>query len=143
MSELAAPGGIDKAGSPRAIARAIQSPADRPVGGIATWMRARVSLLGSSRRQRQALAVAQSAAALEHQLRALDDVALQARRRTIAASLRRHGLSTERAIEALALVREMCHRKLGMLPYLQQFSGGYALLRNAAIEMDTGEGKTL
>jgi preprotein translocase subunit SecA len=118
-------------------------PRHRPVDDVGTWLRARLSLLGAARRRRRVLAVGRAVAALEDEFRALDQAALDARRRTIAAALRRRGLASERVVEALALVRETCRRQIGLLPYMQQVVAGYALLGNAAVEMDTGEGKTL
>lgn len=115
----------------------------RRVDGFATWLRARFSLATAARRRRRAMGAARAAVALTDEFRRLDDAALDARRRAIVTSLRRHGLSTAVTVQALALVRETCHRRLGMFPYPEQLAGGYALLHNAAIEMDTGEGKTL
>src|SRR6185436_18725318 len=45
--------------------------------------------------------------------------------------------------EAYALVREAAQRALGMRHYDVQILGGVALHHRAAVEMQTGEGKTL
>ncbi len=116
---------------------------DIPVDGL--WTRARSQLLhlGAPLRSRQALAAARAAIDLEAQFRDVDDAFLKARGQALSASLRLKGYQRVDVVEALALVREVCRRKIGLFPYQEQIAGGYALLRNAAIEMDTGEGKTL
>ena len=46
-------------------------------------------------------------------------------------------------VEAFALVREACHRKLGKRHYDVQLLGGMALHDGVIAEMGTGEGKSL
>ena len=141
MFELMASGG--SRGSRTASKAAGEPGSERPVDGLAAWWRSRTSMLNAGSRRRKALAIARKVVVLEEAFLALDDAALEARRRAVVAQLRRRGLSDTVSIEGLAVVRETCRRQIGMCPYLQQLAAGYALLDNAAIEMDTGEGKTL
>lgn len=52
-------------------------------------------------------------------------------------------LDPEGAGRALAIGRELLDRTLGLRPFDEQLRGAAALLTGVAIEMDTGEGKTL
>lgn len=121
----------------------IQNSSEVPVDGIWPWCVARASLAASPLRRRDALATARAAAKLEARFQAADDDELRERRIELASIFRSVGLERSAVVEALALVREACRRHIGLFPYEEQMAGGVALLRNAAIEMDTGEGKTL
>ncbi|MGE0484728.1 MAG: prepilin peptidase [Gammaproteobacteria bacterium] len=57
--------------------------------------------------------------------------------------LRRHGLDDASAAEALALVGACAAHTLGTPPYPVQTLAAWLLLHGRAVEMDTGEGKTL
>jgi preprotein translocase subunit SecA len=140
MSELA----IDRQSKLRApFLRPAGRPTDIPVDGLWTWVRARLSRAGAQLRRRQAMTAARTAIRLAERFQSADEDFLSARRQSIANSLRFKGYQRASIIEGLALAREMCRRRIGFVPYLEQVAGGYALVRNAAIEMDTGEGKTL
>jgi preprotein translocase subunit SecA len=117
--------------------------ADIAVDGLWTWVRSRVSRGGAQLRRSQAMTAARAAISLAERFQAADDDVLNRDRQAIANDLRFKGYRRASIIEGLALAREMCRRKIGFVPYLEQVAGGYALVRNAAIEMDTGEGKTL
>jgi preprotein translocase subunit SecA len=121
----------------------IKNFADTPVDGVWLWCAARASLATSPLRERHAIEMARAAAKLETQFQAASDDDLRARGIALKSVFRRIGLERSAIVEALALVRETCRRHIGLFPYEEQMAGGVALLRNAAIEMDTGEGKTL
>jgi preprotein translocase subunit SecA len=87
--------------------------------------------------------MAENAVKLEPSITAATDDALAARARELGAKLRRHGLRDEAVAEAMGLVREMCRRRTGLTPFHEQLVAGYLLLWGTAVEMDTGEGKTL
>jgi len=62
---------------------------------------------------------------------------------TLRISLREEKFKEATVAFCFALVRETVRRKLGLRQHDSQIRGGYALLHNRVIEMDTGEGKTL
>lgn len=76
-------------------------------------------------------------------MRALPDVELLALVRAQAPVLLRHGLRGRALRIAAAGVREMTHRRLGLLHHPVQVTGGMALMRGQIVEMATGEGKTI
>lgn len=82
-------------------------------------------------------------AAMEAELSALSDSALQARGRDLRDVVRRSGLRSPLVADTFAVVREVSRRTLGMRHYDEQILGGLVLLEGAVAEMDTGEGKTL
>jgi preprotein translocase subunit SecA len=61
----------------------------------------------------------------------------------VRAALAVDGLADAPVAECFALIREVCSRQLGLRHYPVQLMGGYAMLRGALAEMQTGEGKTL
>ncbi len=81
--------------------------------------------------------------ALEAELEVLDEKGLSERVAAVRIRLRREGMTLSAVSEAFALVRESARRTLGLRHYDVQLAGGYAMLRGAVAEMDTGEGKTL
>jgi preprotein translocase subunit SecA len=81
--------------------------------------------------------------ALENELEVLDEESVSKRVASVRVALRREGLTLPAVAESFALVRETARRALGLRHYDVQLAGGYALLRGAVAEMDTGEGKTL
>ena len=76
-------------------------------------------------------------------LRDLADEALDDRCRSIGTRLLRAGLTPPLVDEALALVREVTGRCLGMRHHVVQLMGGLAMLDGCLAEMATGEGKTI
>ena len=76
-------------------------------------------------------------------LRALDDAALSALVRAQAPALLRDGFRGRAFLTAAAGIREMTHRRLGLLHHPVQVTGGLALARGRIVEMSTGEGKTI
>jgi preprotein translocase subunit SecA len=81
--------------------------------------------------------------ALENEIEVLDEKSVSERVAAVRVTLRREGLTLPAVAESFALVRETARRVLGLRHYDVQLAGGYALLRGAVAEMDTGEGKTL
>jgi preprotein translocase subunit SecA len=114
-------------------------PIDHPL----TLWRPMASLLGRSWRAKHAARLAQAAAALDGTFRPLGEDAFRNRRVDLVKLLRRRRLDDDVVMHALALVREACRRELSVQPYVEQMTGGAALLFGHAVEMATGEGKTI
>lgn len=57
--------------------------------------------------------------------------------------LSRHGLTSPLKVEALAVVKEVCARAMGVRPYDTQMIAASIILDGKLAEMATGEGKTL
>jgi preprotein translocase subunit SecA len=58
--------------------------------------------------------------------------------------LRKHGLDhLPQVVECLALACHMAHKTLGLAPFDTQLAAALHLVRRRAVELDTGEGKTL
>ncbi len=81
--------------------------------------------------------------ALEGATAEADDEELRRRISNLRAAIALGGLCAGNAVEAFALVREVCFRRLGKRHYPVQLIGGYTLLSGGLAEMMTGEGKTL
>ncbi len=81
--------------------------------------------------------------ALADDLTLLDENALRRRVAALHAALVGEGLADAPVAEGFVLVRGVCSRLLGLRHYPVQLMGGYAMLRGALAEMQTGEGKTL
>ena len=81
--------------------------------------------------------------ALEAQMAALDDAALQAKTAEFRSRLERGEDLDDLMIEAFAVVREASRRVIGQRHYDVQVMGGAALHAGWVAEMGTGEGKTL
>lgn len=86
---------------------------------------------------------ARTALALGPTFAELDDAALDAQTEALRCALARRATRAGAQTAALALVREIARRELGMAHHLEQLMGGAAMLEGALIEMRTGEGKTL
>ncbi len=71
------------------------------------------------------------------------DAALARQLRPLRRALRRHGLTESLTIRALALVRIVAHRELGIEPHPEQLFAAWAMLQGSIVEMATGEGKTV
>ncbi len=74
---------------------------------------------------------------------ALSDAALDKRVAQLRGQLRVHGLTEALSIQAMASIREMSHRTLGLRHYDSQVMAGWVMLQGRLAEMETGEGKTL
>ena len=81
--------------------------------------------------------------ALEPELEALDDAALQACTEAFRARLTNGETVDDLLIEAFATVREAAKRTLGQRHFDVQLRGGMVLHQGKIAEMKTGEGKTL
>ena len=106
-----------------------------------TWVaaaRARLTPSGARLRRQAAAAEAQAAA-----LALLDDLALCAAMRRSARLAMAEGAPTAALAAALACVREVAWRSLGLRPYPCQLMAASALLSGLLAEMATGEGKSL
>jgi preprotein translocase subunit SecA len=113
--------------------------ADRFVGGLlGRWARR-----GSALRILPARRFAARVLALEAPTAAADETALKARIAALRGAMARNGINDANAVEAFALVREVCFRLLGKRHYPVQLMGGYTMLNGGLAEMMTGEGKTL
>lgn len=112
------------------------------------WDRPLDLLLGGMMAQRwhaggNLAAHADAIAALDDELRALDDVGLDARCLALRPRLLRAGLEAGAVTEAFALIREVTGRALGMRHHRVQLIGGLVMLGGGLAEMATGEGKTI
>lgn len=112
---------------------------DRLIGGLL----GRWAQRGSPLRVRSLRQFAGRVDALAGGLAGLDAGALQRRVAAVRNGLVSHGLAEAQVVECFSLVREVCSRLLGLRHYPVQLMGGYAMLRGALAEMQTGEGKTL
>jgi len=81
--------------------------------------------------------------ALESEVSALSDEALQARTAEFRQQLANGAKLDDLLVPAFATVREAAKRVLGQRPYDVQLIGGMVLHEGAIAEMKTGEGKTL
>lgn len=81
--------------------------------------------------------------ALEKEVSALSDEALQARTQEFREQLANGAKLDDLLVPAFATVREAAKRVLGQRPYDVQLIGGMVLHEGAIAEMKTGEGKTL
>jgi len=81
--------------------------------------------------------------ALEKEVSALSDEALQARTTAFREQLAKGAKLDDLLVPAFATVREAAKRVLGQRPYDVQLIGGMVLHEGAIAEMKTGEGKTL
>ncbi len=81
--------------------------------------------------------------ALEKEVSALSDEALQARTVAFREQLANGAKLDDLLVPAFATVREAAKRVLGQRPYDVQLIGGMVLHEGAIAEMKTGEGKTL
>lgn len=81
--------------------------------------------------------------ALEKEISALSDEALQARTEEFRQQLANGAKLDDLLVPAFATVREAAKRVLGQRPYDVQLIGGMVLHEGAISEMKTGEGKTL
>ncbi|MFA7482948.1 MAG: preprotein translocase subunit SecA [Vulcanimicrobiota bacterium] len=79
---------------------------------------------------------------LEPSVQTLSDSELKAKTSEFKARLKLGESVEELLPEAFAVVRESCHRTLGIRPYDVQVEGGFYAHRGGIVEMKTGEGKT-
>jgi preprotein translocase subunit SecA len=80
---------------------------------------------------------------LDSQLAGLSGEALRARVFELRTMLSMRGLTSPLKVEALALVKQVCQRELGVTPYDTQLLAACIILDGKLAEMATGEGKTL
>lgn len=92
---------------------------------------------------RRYLPIVRAAGALGEQMRALDDVALRAEAGSLDLRTGVRQLPQEATARYLAIAREAADRSLGLRAFDEQLLACCALLSGHAVEMDTGEGKTL
>lgn len=98
--------------------------------------------LGRRREMRDIQAQIAEVAALEPEIKALDDAALRARFQALKPAFA-DGPALDRLPEAFALVREAVVRAKGWRPYDVQIMASLVMSRGQLAEMATGEGKTL
>lgn len=114
--------------------------------GMDAWV---VGLTGYWQRRaaivRGLLHEAQQIDAESSQWRDLSDARLRQRLESFHADFKRGGKVVSAQLErsALAAVREVSLRRLGLFPFVEQLMGALALRRGYLAEMATGEGKTL
>ena len=103
----------------------------------------RLAVAASSWHRRGLRRFARQVMALAEPLNAQDDPALREHASTLAAALRRQGLTPALVAQSFALVREVSGRQLGKRHFPVQLMGGRVMLDGGIAEMQTGEGKTL
>lgn len=89
------------------------------------------------------LSIVRAANELEAPMAELSDDALRDDVQTLTLSVGERTLPREATARFLAIAREAAHRALGLRAFDEQLVGCCALLSGHAVEMDTGEGKTL
>jgi preprotein translocase subunit SecA len=113
--------------------------ADNFIGGLlGHWARR-----GSGLRILPARRFARRVVALEAATAAANEAELLCRVKALRVVMATTGMSDTNAVEAFALVREVCFRRLGKRHYPVQLMGGFTMLNGGLAEMMTGEGKTL
>ena len=91
----------------------------------------------------QATRVADRVEEEQARAQALGERALREAADALRGPLLQRGFEPELAARAFALVRTAASRTIGLQHFPVQLVGGYAMLRGALAEMETGEGKTL
>lgn len=92
---------------------------------------------------RRYLSIVRDASALEERMRMLDAETLRFEAAGLDVRSGERQLSREATARYLAVAREAASRTVGLRPFDEQLLGCCALLSGHAVEMDTGEGKTL
>ena len=128
---------------PRAVAAQPRRGSRLPVASWSERVLPRFGILATGWRSRRARRRAASAATVLRALESLDASELAARRRDVAARLRRRGFVGRPLVEGLAIAAETSRRVLGLVPYPGQLAAAAGLVAGEVVEMDTGEGKTL
>ncbi len=118
-------------------------PAVIDVDSAEAWISVMRSSLRAHFHRRRLLTLARNADGLAPAFRGLDAAAFAAKRQEIVAALKVSPRDADVRVRAMALIRETCRRALGLEAYPVQMAGGVALTMGMAVEMDTGEGKTL
>jgi preprotein translocase subunit SecA len=114
-----------------------------PEGADARWEAARGIVKRLGRSTAAYLARADAVLALESTYHTLTNAKLQEACKEMRDSFRAGGDEDKLLPQALAMVREVCGRTLGMTPYREQVAGALAMIDGCVAEMATGEGKTL
>jgi preprotein translocase subunit SecA len=128
---------------PRTLAASRRRADHAPIDSWSAWLGGRAALAGIRARTTAALARGRTAAGVAEGLRAASAAQIADRRRQVSQALRRKGLEHDPVVEALGLACEISRRVLAMTPFEQQIAAAASLVRGEAVEMDTGEGKTL
>lgn len=117
--------------------------ADAGIDGFGPIFAALTSLGGLPLRNARIRRIARRAAETSRSLGGLSNTDLDQLRRRLAPALRKSLSDDVVLAETLALVRVVCARQLGLEPFIEQMAAGAALLLGHALEMATGEGKTI
>ncbi|MEM6666920.1 MAG: hypothetical protein AAF638_11010 [Pseudomonadota bacterium] len=115
----------------------------RPLDAWVETGLARLSATAAGWRQRRALAFARDVIARRETMAPLGETAFTEHRETVQQRLRATPNDAQTLGEAFAHVREQARRTLGLEPFPVQIAAAYAMYCGCAVEMDTGEGKTL
>ena len=108
-----------------------------------TWRTIGAPFWSQRRTLRRGRAFVAEVLAQEQEWGAISDDALPERVREVRRALSQRGLEDRSSARAVALVREVADRRLGLRAHPCQVLGAWAMLHGLAAEMDTGEGKTL
>ena len=135
--------GITSIDLPRAFVAKSKRTAHAPIDSWSAWLGSKTTFIGVRSRSIRALKQGEAASRTAESLRSLSAAGLSEYRQIVAKHLRRDGLRPELVNEGLALASEVSRRILNMSPFIQQIAVAASLVRGEAVEMDTGEGKTL
>lgn len=128
---------------PRAFATKRKRSDHAPINSWSTRLGSKTTLVGIRWRSQKAVKQGQIVMQAAERLQDLSATDLVEYRQSVARRLRREGLSFEAINDGLALASEVSRRVLSMTPFMQQVAAAAGLIRGEAVEMDTGEGKTL
>jgi preprotein translocase subunit SecA len=123
----------------------VQSIPQKPLGWLAQEAGVSRILAGRGRRKRQALKFAKRVIHAADKMQQQPDDAVKQQLQESAAKVRKLGAnpSGKQVIHCFAAIREIVRRISGMEAYHTQLAAAYGLFRGGAVEMATGEGKTL
>ena len=114
-----------------------------PKGLDAIWDRAAGASAHAMPRRRWLLKRAERVLGLEPELASLGSDALRAEIEKARAAFRRRRETRRNVERALALIREVAWRELGLRPFREQVAAALAMHAGCITEVATGEGKTL
>lgn len=107
------------------------------------WHRASGVVRRVATRSERFLAEASDACEQSKEYKQLSDQRLREELAEMRVLTRRTSLTRSQRVQAMAMLREASLRTLGLEPFQVQIAGALAMHRGCAVEMATGEGKTL
>ncbi|MFP4144182.1 MAG: DEAD/DEAH box helicase [Phycisphaeraceae bacterium] len=120
-----------------------QRPPELVKGPDAAWEAAAAKLVHLVPRRRRLLRRAERVLAMRDRYHPLSDTELRERMDAVRGAICRGRSGARDLDQALAMVREVARRTLGLEPYREQIAAALAMHAGCVAEMATGEGKTL